>query len=70
MDFETVKPHREARHTTMADYVDGFVIPVPENKIDDYRRIAQRQERSRNGRNIDNRTLAVREIRRLRIGSL
>ena len=28
------------RHTTMAHYVDGFVIPVPENKIDDYRRIA------------------------------
>ena len=42
MDFETVKPHKEARHTIMAHYVDGFVIPVPENKIDDYRRIAQK----------------------------
>jgi len=26
----------------MAHYVDGFVIPVPESKIDDYRRIAQK----------------------------
>ena len=26
----------------MAHYVDGFVIPVPENKSDDYRRIAQK----------------------------
>ena len=26
----------------MAHYVDGFVIPVPKNKIDDYRRIAQK----------------------------
>ena len=36
------KPHKEVRHTTMAHYVDGFVIPVPESKIDDYRRIAQK----------------------------
>jgi hypothetical protein len=40
-DFETGKPHKEAKHTTMAQYVDGFVIPLPKNKIDDYRRIAQ-----------------------------
>ncbi len=26
----------------MAQYVDGFVIPLPKNKIDDYRRIAQK----------------------------
>ena len=26
----------------MAHYVDGFVISVPENKIDDYCRIAQK----------------------------
>jgi hypothetical protein len=41
-DFETVKPYKETKHTTMAHYVDGFVIPVPKNKIDDYRRIAQK----------------------------
>ena len=26
----------------MTYYIDGFVIPVPKNNIDDYRRIAQR----------------------------
>jgi len=26
----------------MAQYVDGFIIPLPKNKIDDYRRIAQK----------------------------
>ena len=31
-EIETTKPH----------YVDGFVIPLPKNKIDDYRRIAEK----------------------------
>jgi uncharacterized protein YbaA (DUF1428 family) len=26
----------------MTYYIDGFVIPVPKNNIDDYRRIAQK----------------------------
>jgi uncharacterized protein YbaA (DUF1428 family) len=26
----------------MTHYIDGFVIPLPKNKIDDYRRIAQK----------------------------
>jgi uncharacterized protein YbaA (DUF1428 family) len=26
----------------MAQYVDGFIIPLPKNKIDDYRSIAQK----------------------------
>ena len=26
----------------MAQYVDGFVVPVPEHKMDDYRRIARK----------------------------
>ena len=26
----------------MTHYIDGFVIPVPKNNIDDYRRIAQK----------------------------
>jgi hypothetical protein len=42
-DFETGKPHKEAKHTIMAQYVDGFVNPLPKNKIDDYRRIAQKE---------------------------
>ena len=25
----------------MEKYIDGFVIPVPEDKIDEYRRIAE-----------------------------
>ena len=41
-DCETVKPHKEAKHTAMAQYVNGFIIPLPKNRIDDYRRIAQK----------------------------
>ena len=26
----------------MTHYIDGFVIPLPKNNIDDYRRIAQK----------------------------
>jgi uncharacterized protein YbaA (DUF1428 family) len=26
----------------MAKYVDGFVLPIPKNKIDDYRKIARK----------------------------
>ena len=26
----------------MAHYIDGFVVPLPKDKIDDYRRIAQK----------------------------
>jgi uncharacterized protein YbaA (DUF1428 family) len=26
----------------MAQYVDGFVVPIPKNKIDDYKRIARK----------------------------
>jgi uncharacterized protein YbaA (DUF1428 family) len=41
-DIETAKPHKQTKHSTMAHYIDGFVIPFPKNKIDDYRRIAQK----------------------------
>ena len=26
----------------MPHYIDGFIIPLPKDKIDDYRRIAQK----------------------------
>jgi uncharacterized protein YbaA (DUF1428 family) len=29
----------------MANYVDGFVLPVPKNKVDAYRRMAQKASR-------------------------
>jgi uncharacterized protein YbaA (DUF1428 family) len=41
-DIETAKLHKQTKHTNMAHYIDGFVIPLPKNKIDDYRRIAQK----------------------------
>ena len=41
-EIETTKPHEATRQTTMAHYVDGFVIPLPKNKIDEYRRIAEK----------------------------
>ena len=41
-DFETAQPDKQTRHATIAQYVDGFVIPLPKNKIDDYRRIAEK----------------------------
>jgi uncharacterized protein YbaA (DUF1428 family) len=30
----------------MPHYVDGYVIPVPKSKIDDYRKMAERAARS------------------------
>jgi hypothetical protein len=41
-EIDTTTPHEATRQTTMAHYVDGFVIPLPKNKIDDYRRIAEK----------------------------
>jgi uncharacterized protein YbaA (DUF1428 family) len=41
-EIETTKPHEQTKQTTMTHYVDGFVIPLPKNKIDDYRRIAEK----------------------------
>jgi len=41
-ESETTKPHEQTKQTTMAHHVDGFVIPLPKNKIDEYRRIAQK----------------------------
>ena len=41
-EIETTKLHEQTTQTTMAHYVDGFVIPLPKNKIDDYRRIAEK----------------------------
>jgi uncharacterized protein YbaA (DUF1428 family) len=41
-ESETTKPQEQTKQTTMAHYVDGFVIPLPKNKIDEYRRIAQK----------------------------
>jgi len=41
-EIKTTKPHEQTKQTTMAHYVDGFVISLPRNKIDDYRRIAER----------------------------
>jgi uncharacterized protein YbaA (DUF1428 family) len=31
-----------SRRLNMASYVDGFVIPIPKKKVDDYRRIARK----------------------------
>jgi uncharacterized protein YbaA (DUF1428 family) len=41
-EMEAAKPHKQTNHTPMTHYIDGFVIPLPKNKIDDYRRIAQK----------------------------
>jgi hypothetical protein len=41
-ESETTKPHEQTKQTTMTHYLDGFVIPLPKNKIDDYRRIAEK----------------------------
>jgi uncharacterized protein YbaA (DUF1428 family) len=41
-ESESTKPHEQTKQTTMAHYVDGFVIPLPKNKIDEYRRIAEK----------------------------
>jgi hypothetical protein len=40
-DIEIAKLHKQTKHT-MAHYIDGFVILLPKNKIDDDRRIAQK----------------------------
>lgn len=40
--IETTKPHKTTKDTPMAHYVDGFVIPIPKTKIQDYRCIAQK----------------------------
>jgi hypothetical protein len=41
-DIEIAKLHKQTKHTNMAHYIDGFVILLPKNKIDDDRRIAQK----------------------------
>ena len=41
-EIETTKPLEQTKQSTMAHYVDGFVIPLPKNKIDEYRRIAEK----------------------------
>ena len=41
-EIETTKPHKQTKQSMMAHYVDGFVIPLPKNKIDDCRRIAEK----------------------------
>ena len=41
-EIETTKPHKQTKQPAMAHYVDGFVIPLPKNKIDEYRRIAEK----------------------------
>jgi uncharacterized protein YbaA (DUF1428 family) len=32
----------QTQETTMAKYVDGFVLPVPRKNLDSYRRMAQK----------------------------
>jgi uncharacterized protein YbaA (DUF1428 family) len=32
----------ESEERSMAKYVDGFVVPVPKKRVDDYRRIARK----------------------------
>jgi uncharacterized protein YbaA (DUF1428 family) len=41
-ELETTKPLNQTKHAPMTHYIDGFVIPLPKNKIGDYRRIAQK----------------------------
>jgi uncharacterized protein YbaA (DUF1428 family) len=41
-EIEAAKPRKQTKHTPMTHYIDGFVIPLPKSKIDDYRRIAQK----------------------------
>jgi uncharacterized protein YbaA (DUF1428 family) len=41
-EINTTKPHEQTKQTTMAHYVDGYVIPLPKNTIEDYRRIADK----------------------------
>jgi len=33
-EIETTKPHEQTKQSTMAHYVDGFVISLSKNKID------------------------------------
>jgi uncharacterized protein YbaA (DUF1428 family) len=40
--FETIKPDIQTKPSSTAHYVDGFVIPLPKDKIGDYRRIARK----------------------------
>ena len=41
-NLEIGKPCRGTKHTGMAQYVDGFVMPLPRNKNDEYGHIAQK----------------------------
>jgi uncharacterized membrane protein YkvA (DUF1232 family) len=41
-NLETEKPGKGTKHTIAAQYVDGFVMPLPENKIDHYGHLAQK----------------------------
>ena len=41
-EIETTKPYKQTKQSTVAHYVDGFVIPLPKHKIDEYRRIAEK----------------------------
>src|SRR6266481_2978285 len=41
-EIETTKLHKQSQAHPMTHYIDGFIIPLPKNKIDDYRRIAQK----------------------------
>jgi len=41
-NLETGKPCKGTKHTITAQYIDGFLMPLPENKIDDYGHIAQK----------------------------
>src|ERR1700740_3786440 len=40
--IEAAKPRKQTKHAPMTHYIDGFVIPLPKNKIDDYRSIVQK----------------------------
>src|SRR4029077_12482047 len=45
-EMETTMPHKQTKQSTMAHYIDGFVIPLPKHKIDEYRRIAEKSGES------------------------
>lgn len=38
--LENRPSNRERGGFTVAEYVDGFVVPVPKDNVDEYRRIA------------------------------
>jgi uncharacterized protein YbaA (DUF1428 family) len=40
-EFKTAIPQQPADRTAARKYVDGYVLPIPKNKIAEYRRLAQ-----------------------------